>query len=78
MGDDMLSRMELCVLGGELLKKDFLAFHSKEACVGCLKMQDHVAQVNKQLQQLLAHERVHVRLVTQQHRQIMSAWPVPP
>lgn len=50
MGDGMLSQMELCIMGGELLKKDFLGFQPKEACVGCLKMQDHVAQMNKQLQ----------------------------
>lgn len=49
MGDGVLCKMELCVMGGELLKKDFLGFQPKEACDGCLKMQDHVAQVNKQL-----------------------------
>lgn len=39
MGDGVLSKMELCVMGGELLKKDFLGFQPKETCDGCLKMQ---------------------------------------
>lgn len=63
LSDDMLSRMELCVLGGELLKRDFQGFQPKEACVGCLKMQEEVGQVKKQIQQLLAWDRARDRLV---------------
>lgn len=57
MSDGMLSCMELCVMGGEILKKDFLRFQPKEACVGCLKMQEEVGQMKKQLQQILACPR---------------------
>ena len=73
MEDGVLSKMELCVMGGELLKKDLLGFHPKEACVGCLKMDQQVAKVNKQVQQLLARDRARDRLVGQQRRQITSA-----
>lgn len=40
MSDRVLSKMELCLMGGELLKKVFLGFQPKEACAGCLKMQE--------------------------------------
>lgn len=53
----------MCYMGGEVLKKDFLGFQSNEACAGCLKMQDQVAQVNKQLQQLLARDLARDRLM---------------
>lgn len=71
MGDGVLSKMEPCLMGGELLIF-FLGFQPKEACVGCLKMQEQVGHVNKQLQQLLARDPARDRLVGQQHRQIMS------
>lgn len=45
MNDGMLSRMELCAMGGELLKKYFLEFQPKEACVGSIKIQEEVGQV---------------------------------
>lgn len=63
MSDGVLSKMELCLMGGELLKKDILGFQPKEAYVGCLKMQKQVANV-KALQQLLVSERARDRVWT--------------
>lgn len=68
----MLSRMELCVLGGELLKKDFLGFQPREACAGCLKRQEEVCDMKKQLHQILARQRASDTLTAQRHCQLMS------
>lgn len=52
-----------------VIEERFSGFQPKEACVGCLKMQEEVGQVKK----LLARDRARDRLAAQQHQQIMSA-----
>lgn len=49
MSDNILSRMDLCVMGDELLKKDCLGFTPREVCVGCLKMVEEVCDMKKQM-----------------------------
>ena len=72
MSAGMLSKLDFCVMHGELLKKDFRGFLPKEACVGCLKMVEEVRDLKKQMQQILARQRASDTLATQRHRQLMS------
>ena len=72
MSAGLLSKMDLCVMHGELFKKDFKGCVPKEACVGCLKLGEEVCEMRKQLQQISARQRASDTIAAQRHRQLMS------
>ena len=72
MSTGLLSKMDLCVMNGELVKKDFRGCVPKEACVGCLKLGEEVREMHRQLQQISARQRASDTMAAQRHRQLMS------